>query len=64
LQYTLVADEAKRVSKLSTEQIKAEVCAKLSRVFPSVGVPEPLDILVTGWDDNPLFLGAYSFMPV
>ena len=64
LQYTLVADEAKRVSKLSAEQIKAEVCAKLSKVFPSVGVPEPLDILVTGWDDNPLFLGAYSFMPV
>ena len=64
LQYTCVADEAKRVCKLSKDQIKAEVCAKLSRAFPKVDVPEPVDVLVTGWDDNPLYLGAYSFMPV
>lgn len=59
-----VTDEiATRIVRQSVEETKAEVKQVLQNVYgPSV--PDPTNIILPDWDINPLFLGAYSVIPV
>ncbi|XP_033123897.1 uncharacterized protein LOC117122435 [Anneissia japonica] len=56
----LTGDEARRVEVLTDEEIQTEVVTVLRQIFGDNNVPDPTDILVSGWSRNPLTLGAYS----
>ena len=40
-----------------------EIHRKLTRAFKLHDVPEPIDVYVARWDQDPLYRGAYSFLP-
>lgn len=60
---TQTEDEARRVSYMDKEDIKAEIIYKLKEIYGD-DVPEPLDMTVPLWDHDPLFRGSYSNWPI
>ena len=60
---TQTEDEARRVSYMKKEDIKAEILYKLKEIYGN-DVPEPLDMTVPLWDHDPLFRGSYSNWPI
>ncbi|XP_078677567.1 uncharacterized protein LOC144914052 [Branchiostoma floridae x Branchiostoma belcheri] len=56
---TLIGEEARRVEAQSDEATQAEIMAVL-RVMYGPGIPEPEDILVPRWEQDPLFRGSFA----
>ncbi|THU89648.1 hypothetical protein K435DRAFT_969007 [Dendrothele bispora CBS 962.96] len=57
---TVVGDESYRVENQSDEETKAEVMQVLRRMFPDVGVPEPVAFMYPRWSLEPWAHGSYS----
>lgn len=60
---TAVDSFAKRNEQLSDDEIKGEAFAVLQEMYGG-DIPEPLDILVPRWTQDPLFRGSYSNWPL
>lgn len=60
---THVDQEARRIGSLDDEDVKAEAMFKLKEMYGD-DIPEPLDILIPRWDQDPLFRGSYSNWPL
>ncbi|XP_072044797.1 uncharacterized protein [Amphiura filiformis] len=57
-------DEARRIEDQSDAETKAEIEQVLRSMYGTQAVPEAEDILISGWNRNPLHRGAYSNWPV
>ena len=60
---THVQDEAQRVGRMEDADVIDEAMIKLREIYGN-DIPEPLDILVPRWDQDPLFMGSYSNWPL
>lgn len=60
---THVDDQARRLGAMTNDDVKAESMFKLREMYGD-GIPEPLDIVVPRWDQDPLFRGSYSNWPL
>ncbi|XP_066283771.1 uncharacterized protein [Branchiostoma lanceolatum] len=56
---TVVDDEARRVEAQSDEATQAEVMAVLRNMY-GADIPDPTDILVPRWEQDPFFRGSYA----
>ncbi|XP_078597199.1 uncharacterized protein LOC144873576 [Branchiostoma floridae x Branchiostoma japonicum] len=56
---TLMDDEARRVEAQSDQATQAEVMAVLRTMY-GAGIPDPTDILVPRWEQDPFFRGCYA----
>ncbi|XP_066283765.1 uncharacterized protein [Branchiostoma lanceolatum] len=56
---TLVDEEARRVEAQSDEATQAEAMAVLRNMY-GAGIPDPTDILVPRWEQDPFFRGSYA----
>ncbi|XP_066283182.1 uncharacterized protein [Branchiostoma lanceolatum] len=56
---TVVDDEARRVEAQSDEATQAEVMGVLRNMY-GAGIPDPTDILVPRWEQDPFFRGSYA----
>ena len=64
LLFTLTDPLARKVSgQQSIEETKNQIVEVLREMYPSAGVPEPEDILVPTWAQDPLYRGSYSNTP-
>ncbi|XP_033628475.1 polyamine oxidase 1-like [Asterias rubens] len=55
----VTGDEARRIDGQSVSRTKQEIMRTLRRMFP-FRIPDPLDMYVSGWNSNPLFMGSHS----
>ena len=62
LMATLTGAEGAEMEQLSDDLIQEEAMATLTAMYGS-DIPEPTDILVTRWNSDPLFYGAYTNWP-
>ena len=60
---TLTEPMSRRVSGQPIEETRNQIVQHLREIYPSAGVPEPVDILVPTWAQDPLYRGAYSNVP-
>lgn len=60
---THVDAEARRTGRLEDKDVQDEAMIKLREIYGN-DIPEPLDILVPRWDQDPLFMGSYSNWPL
>jgi polyamine oxidase len=60
---THVDAEARRVGRMEDADVIDEAMIKLREIYGD-DIPEPLDILVPRWDQDPLFMGSYSNWPL
>lgn len=60
---TACGEEASRVEALTDDEITAELVATLAAAFPAASVPAPAALAVRRWGNEPLYMGAYSFLP-
>lgn len=60
---TVTGDESARVERLSDAEVAAEITAVLRSLF-GPDVPEPIEIIVPRWRQDPLFRGSYSNWPI
>lgn len=60
---TNVDAEARRVGAMPDTEVKKEVMMKLREMYGD-GIPEPLDMVVPRWDQDPLYRGSYSNWPL
>ncbi|XP_035675921.1 polyamine oxidase 6-like [Branchiostoma floridae] len=56
---TVVDEEARRVEAQSDQATQAEVMAVLRTMY-GAGIPDPTDILVPRWEQDPFFRGSYA----
>ncbi|XP_078597644.1 uncharacterized protein LOC144873822 [Branchiostoma floridae x Branchiostoma japonicum] len=56
---TLMSEEARRVEAQSDQATQAEVMAVLRTMY-GAGIPDPTDILVPRWEQDPFFRGCYA----
>ncbi|CAH1265022.1 KDM1B [Branchiostoma lanceolatum] len=59
LQVTLTAEEARRVEAQSDQATQAEIMAVLRTMY-GAGIPDPTDILVPRWGQDPFFRGSFA----
>ncbi|XP_078594413.1 uncharacterized protein LOC144872227 [Branchiostoma floridae x Branchiostoma japonicum] len=59
LQVTVTGEEARRVEAQSDQATQAEVMAVLRTMY-GAGIPDPTDILVPRWEQDPFFRGSYA----
>ncbi len=57
-------DESRRIEWQSDAETKAEIEKVLRSLYGEQAVPDAEDILISGWNRNPLHRGAYSNWPV
>lgn len=57
-------DESRRIEYQSDQETIAEIEQVLRGIYGEANVPDAEDILISGWDRNPLHRGAYSNWPV
>jgi len=63
LSFHFAGELARRVEGEDQEQLVGEVMAELRRLFGEDAVEDPLEVVVTDFSTNPLFLGSYSDVP-
>jgi polyamine oxidase len=61
---TAVGTEARRLEELSEADLATELTEVLRSHFPEARVPPPAAIRRSTWGSDPLYRGAYSFLPV
>lgn len=62
--FTVVGEQAHRAEKLSPCELETELMDVLKGYFPDSDIPVPEEIRMPYWGSDPLFRGAYSFLPV
>lgn len=55
--------EARRVGRMKDSDVQYEAMLKLREIYGDE-IPEPLDILVPRWNQDPLYMGSYSNWPL
>ena len=63
LYYTITSPESQRFELLEDEQIANVLLEDLRRLFGAENVPEPEEVTVSRWINNPYFRGTYSNRP-
>jgi polyamine oxidase len=58
-----VGDDAIKIESQDIQKTKLELIKQLRKTYPDV-VPEPLEMHVTNWTNNPLTYGSYSAKPM
>lgn len=53
---------ARETRTWSRGEVATSVMAQLRRLFP--GAPDPVDVQITGWQDDPFSRGSYAYMTV
>ncbi|XP_033637792.1 polyamine oxidase 1-like [Asterias rubens] len=56
----VVGDEARRVENQPIEETLQEVVSVLKDLYGEQAVPQPTDIMLSGWLNDPLQMGAFS----
>ena len=58
-----VGDNAIKIESQDNQKTKSELMEQLQRTY-SDGIPEPLEMRVTNWTNNPFTHGSYSALPM
>ena len=61
---TVTGNEAKRLERMSNDQIQTEVVAVYRKFLKNESLPLPKQIVVPRWYTDPLFRGSYSMWPL
>ncbi|KAK4512289.1 NifU-like protein 5, mitochondrial [Mucor velutinosus] len=64
LMVTTTDTESQRIERMTNTQVQHEIMLVLQKMFPSVQVEPPIDILIPRWHQHPLFRGSYSNWPI
>ena len=56
--WTAIGKQADIIAKQPITEIKNDVKKVLQEMYPDVTIPEPEDILVTNWKNDPLYFGS------
>ena len=56
--WTTIGKQAEIIAKQPITEIKNDVKKVLQEMYPDVTIPEPEDILVTNWKNDPLYFGS------
>ncbi|XP_072025384.1 uncharacterized protein [Amphiura filiformis] len=60
----VVDEEARRIEHQPNSETKSEAEQVLRNLFGEQNVPDAIDIFISGWEVNPLTMGAYTNWPV
>lgn len=63
LMVTITGPQGMRIEQQTNDKTKAEAMEVLKFMF-GVDIPDPTDMYVPRWNDNPLFRGSYSNWPI
>ncbi|RCI01975.1 hypothetical protein CU098_000804, partial [Rhizopus stolonifer] len=64
LMVTITDKESQRIERMTNAQVQEEIMQVLQRMFPSLKIEPPIQILFPRWYQNPLFRGSYSNWPI
>jgi len=63
LMVTMTGPQGMRIAQQTNDKIKAEAMEVLKFMF-GVDIPDPTDMYLPRWNDDPLFRGSYSNWPI
>ena len=57
--WSVIGDQADLITKQSISEIKSDLKAVFQEMYPDKTIPEPEDIFVTNWKNDPLYFGSF-----
>ena len=57
--WTVIGEQADFIAKQPISEIKSDIKTVFQEMYPDTTIPEPEDVLVTDWKNDPLYFGSF-----
>ena len=62
--WTVTGNQAEVITNQSLKKTRKEIREVFKEMYPDKSIPDPEEMLITNWRDNPLYFGSYPNKPV